>query len=318
MLDTHNYFDRTAAIDWPAMPTALAKGHSLVQGASQENWKAYRDNENIRRVVSAYFEKLDSYLAAQKPAVKPAQKPAPKAGSAKAKSARTRTASPKKQKAAPAPKAAAKAKAKPVPPKDSATPVELIGTDVQFIRRYVAMHGKVKSQAQVLSLLHALQKAILERRIRKESPYAKEIGQVQDQLILLYEKMGDMAEVLIEAERLKKYRQIATSQANMPSINLLKAYVRLNGKKGVQDKAQKLVAQMRKAVHTARITKEDPYAAKLNQAFTTLVEYAATGSEAALHIHKTELNGLMGILAGAAGGKKKARTRPLPKKVGLW
>jgi hypothetical protein len=44
------------------------------------------------------------------------------------------------------------------------------------------MDGKVKSQAQVLTLIHSLQKAILERRIRKTSPYAAEIKTMQEQL----------------------------------------------------------------------------------------------------------------------------------------
>jgi hypothetical protein len=59
------------------------------------------------------------------------------------------------------------------------TPVESIDTDVQFIRRYAAMHGKVRTEAQILTLIHSLQKAILDRKIRKESPYAKEIAQIQ-------------------------------------------------------------------------------------------------------------------------------------------
>ena len=187
---------------------------------------------------------------------------------------------------------------------------------MQFIRRYVAMHGKTRNQAQVLSLIHALQRAILERRIRKESPYAKEINQMQEQLIRLYEKMGDMAQVQLEAKALARFREIADSQANMPSINLLKAYVQLNGKKGVHDKAQKLVARMRKAAQSARITKEDKYAARLNQAFATLVEYTQSNSEAALHIHQAELNGLMGILAGPRSYKKKALKAPMMRH--LW
>jgi hypothetical protein len=64
----------------------------------------------------------------------------------------------------------------------------MLDTDVQFIRRYTLMDGKVKTQAQVLTLIHSLQKAILERRIRKTSPYAAEIKTMQEQLIKLYEK----------------------------------------------------------------------------------------------------------------------------------
>jgi len=177
------------------------------------------------------------------------------------------------------------------------------------------MHGKVKTQAQVLTLIHSLQKAILERRIRKSSPYAAEIGKMQDQLIRLYEKMGDAAEVQIEAKSLKRYQEIAGSQSNMLSTMLLKAYVSLNGKRDVQDKAGRLVARMKKAVQSGKITKTDKYAEQLNKAFATMAEYVERKS-GTLTIRQAELSGLMGVLSGPAG-KKKARTRTARRKS-LW
>ena len=72
MLNTINYFQKVSNIDWNTVPEALAKGHRLAEGASQNNWGPYRSNENIKRVVDAYMLKLDEYLA-QKP-VKPVAK----------------------------------------------------------------------------------------------------------------------------------------------------------------------------------------------------------------------------------------------------
>jgi hypothetical protein len=60
------------------------------------------------------------------------------------------------------PKEAAKPKAKPQP-QYKTTQVERIDSEVGFIRRYAAMDGKFRTQA--LTLLHCLQKAILEWRI---------------------------------------------------------------------------------------------------------------------------------------------------------
>lgn len=62
MLNTNNYFQKAQDIDWDSLPEALAKGHKLVQGASQNNWAAYNSNENIKRVVDAFFVKLNEYL----------------------------------------------------------------------------------------------------------------------------------------------------------------------------------------------------------------------------------------------------------------
>lgn len=62
MLNTTTYFQKAQSINWDTIPEALAKGHKLVEGASQNNWAAYNANENIKRVVDAYFQKLDDYL----------------------------------------------------------------------------------------------------------------------------------------------------------------------------------------------------------------------------------------------------------------
>lgn len=287
MLNTNNYFQKSQSIDWESLPEALSKGNKLVEGASQNNWAAYNSNENIKRVVDAYFQKLSDYLDKNPSA--PTQKSMP----AKVVKAVPKTASPAKP--APATKKAPEKKAAAEKEEYDSEDVEHIDTDVQFIKRYATMHGKVKSQAQILTLIHSLQKAILERRIKKDSPYAKEIELMQNQLIGCYEKMGDMAEIKIDSKNLKRYLQIAHSQEGMLSVALLKAYVALNGKRDVKDKAERLFNRIKKAVEQGKITKSDKYANKLNEAFGTLKNYI-DGNPALLTINKTQLNGLMGIL----------------------
>ena len=287
MLNTNNYFQKSQSIDWESLPEALSKGNKLVEGASQNNWAAYNSNENIKRVVDAYFQKLSDYLDKNPSA--PAQKSMP----AKVVKVEPKTAS--QAKPAPAPKKAPEKKAAAEKEEYDSEDVEHIDTDVQFIKRYATMHGKVKSQAQILTLIHSLQKAILERRIKKDSPYAKEIEMMQNQLIGCYEKMGDMAEIKIDSKNLKRYLQIAHSQEGMLSVALLKAYVALNGKRDIKDKAERLFNRIKKAVEQGKITKSDKYANKLNEAFGTLKNYI-DGNPAMLTINKTQLNGLMGIL----------------------
>ena len=287
MLNTNNYFQKSQSIDWESLPEALSKGNKLVEGASQNNWAAYNSNENIKRVVDAYFQKLSDYLDKNPSA--PTQKSMP----AKVVKAEPKTASPAKP--APAQKKVPEKKAAAEKEEYDSEDVEHIDTDVQFIKRYATMHGKVKSQAQILTLIHSLQKAILERRIKKDSPYAKEIELMQNQLIGCYEKMEDMAEIKIDSKNLKRYLQIAHSQEGMLSVALLKAYVALNGKRDIKDKAERLFNRIKKAVEQGKITKSDKYANKLNEAFGTLKNYI-DGNPAMLTINKTQLNGLMGIL----------------------
>jgi hypothetical protein len=90
MLNTNNYFQKSQSIDWESLPEALSKGNKLVEGASQNNWAAYNSNENIKRVVDAYFQKLSDYLDKNPSA--PTQKSMP----AKVVKAEPKTASPAK------------------------------------------------------------------------------------------------------------------------------------------------------------------------------------------------------------------------------
>jgi ElaB/YqjD/DUF883 family membrane-anchored ribosome-binding protein len=313
MFNTANYFEKTRDIDWASMPEALSKGHTLVTGAADNDWEGYKSNDTVRRVVEAYFTKLRDYLATQKPAAAmttPAKTlPAAAKKTAPAKKAKP-AAKAKTAKPATGKKAAAKPKVK-AKPQYNTTPVERIDSEVAFIRRYAAMNGKVKTQAQVLTLLHGLQKAILERRITKDSPYAKEIKLMQSQLIGLYEKMGDAAEIQIEPKNLKRYQEIAYSQSNMTSVLLLKAYIALNGKKQVKEKAERLISRMRKLVQSGKITKEDRYVEQLNQAFVNLNEYVKN-NPSMLTISRSELNGIKTLLGSSAAYQKKKATRRLP------
>lgn len=90
---------------------------------------------------------------------------------------------------------------------------------------------------------------------------------MQDQLIKVYEKMGEMAEIKIDSKNLKRCLEIANSQEGMISIALLKAYVGLNGKRGIKDKAESLLKRIQKAVKNGKVAKSDKYASKLNDAY---------------------------------------------------
>ena len=130
MLTTKNYFSEIKDIDWASMPEALSKGHNLVVGSSQNNWSAYNTNENIKRVVDAYFSKLGDYLKKNTPAK------ATKALPEKA----TKTASKTAHK--PQEKPANKPKPQPTPTAEdedednqAATPIHSSDTDVQVLKQ---------------------------------------------------------------------------------------------------------------------------------------------------------------------------------------
>lgn len=200
MITINSYSKDIQNINWAEMPEALAKGNKLVEGASQNNWSAYNSNENIKRVVDAYLDKLNQFLEKNKTV--PTEKKLPSKAKSETKQTKSKstTTQPRKlnsqrlrSRISPFSNGSSKfvvsdeqnrkfanekfnsieeAKqfmvdnemvlVKVVQHDDEveneSEEVERIDTDVQFIKRYAGMHGKVKSQAQILSLLHSLRK----------------------------------------------------------------------------------------------------------------------------------------------------------------
>ena len=164
--------------------------------------------------------------------------------------------------------------------------VEKTSLAVDFIKRYANLNGKIKTKKQVLSLLGGLQKAILERRIRKTDEHAETITHIQDELIRLCN--GMRGSVKIEFSNVEKYKSIGNSEAQMIAIKLLKRYVNLQGKEGVDDKIMNLLKQMQKAL--VGMDSSNKYFTKLEAAVDNL-----SNTSGKLKISIQELNGLKGI-----------------------
>jgi hypothetical protein len=114
--------------------------------------------------------------------------------------------------------------------------------EISFIRRFTLLNGKVVTKRRLLTLLSSLQKAMLEKRVRKTSVYAKDLMYIQNQLIKVIEKMDERVEITIAAKTLEKYKNITSSQRIRESIALLKRYLSLHGKTDVEEKAERLKA----------------------------------------------------------------------------
>lgn len=328
MITIDNYFEISRNIDFDKLPIALKNGDKLTKGASPNNWSAYNSNENIKRVVDAYMQKLDDYLEKNPPA-KPKKEAPAKVKTEKAKSERKLNYKGLKVEIRPASKNSIMfivwdvktdqkfanekfssiedaqrfiednemllVQPKKKKEETNATQVEKVDLEVQFIKRYVGMDGKVKTQDEILRFLGSLQKAILEKRIRKTSPFASEIEHIQNQLIKCYEKMGESIEITIDKKTIEKYTAIAGSQKAMISVSYIKQYISLHGKKNVKEKAQALLAKIKKAVDKHKVTKDDPYADRLQKLFNSLNDYIQ-GNSTVPQISKSELNGLMGLV----------------------
>lgn len=282
MITTDNYLETSRSIDFDKLPVALKNGDKLTRGAAPNNWSAYNSNENIKRVIDAYMQKLEEYL----------QK------NPQEKTVKAEPAQPKAQKAKLEPRSKQTPKEKPAASsRKEPEQVEKVIPEVQFIKRYVAMHGKTKTQDEILRFLDSLQKAILEKRIRKTSQYAKEIEKIQSQLIKCYEQMGEAIEITIEKKSLENLTTIAESQKPMLSVSFIRQYISLHGKKNVKDKAKALLAKIHKAAEAQKVRKTDPYADRLTKLYNSLSDYIS-GKTPAPQISESQLNGFMGLLGG--------------------
>ncbi|MHB8260476.1 MAG: P-loop NTPase family protein [Bacteroidia bacterium] len=314
MITTQNYYTEINHIGASTLPPALLKSHELVNKITQDgaSWETYKANATIKRVIDLYLDKLNTFEAHQ--VTKPTE-------------TKSKTNEPvaKKQAATKSVKSAKEKKVKEVKKKkeDTAIGVEAIEDELKFIKRFVLMDGKTKSPEQVLHFLDALQKAIIERRIRKTSRYASEIKLIQEKLVELYNRMTEATTIHLKPETMQQMTTLVKTEKVMPSINFMKRYVRLQGKTGVEAKVKKLLDDLRKAVKNGTLTKADKYADKVNAMYKHITEVLDdTKKHVALDISKHELNGLMGILndcgckslSGAEDGEDDASHKQLPNK----
>ena len=184
---------------------------------------------------------------------------------------------------------------------DDAKPVERIEEEVRFIKRYIMLHGKSVTIKQVLNLLNGLQRAILERRIRKTSSYAKEVKYMQEKLIGLYNFMRknrkNEMEIELDKKILKEFSEIAGSETVRTSTNYLKRYVGIQGKEIDKEKAQQLIDSMIKAAQKKKISANDPYMNQIEIVFDSLRKFVAKAKKSdRLALHKNALNGIESFL----------------------
>lgn len=176
---------------------------------------------------------------------------------------------------------------------ENSKPFERISEDIKFIKRFIGLHQKNKTKAQLLNFINALQRAILEKRIRKTSTYGTEIMQIQRQLLMAHKTMKDNQQVVIGKDTLLKFTEIVGTARIRTSTQYLKRFVSIQGKTITKDKAAHLLAILLKAIDKGTIPKSDPYYHSTIQIVKSLqqfVKIAKTGET--LQIHDQVLNGL--------------------------
>lgn len=284
MITEKNYFIEIEKIGINRLPDTLRKSHDFVvkSTANGNNWDTYQNNETIRKVVNLYFEKLNQYLKSSEPSTKPHQQAESKTEKQpiKIKKATEKI----KVKSA---KQKSKSQGKP------SRKVEHIREEVKFIKRFVGLHNKIKSPNSILTLIKSLQKAIVQKLIRRTSPLAKEIQAIQDKLVTLYNSMKGDLRIEINEKELTKLVVIAGGEEVFPSINIIKRYIGMQGKEAEHTKIDSFVKQIDSSLSKKKVSEDDPYLDKVRTILNTLKKVKSGDT---ISMAKAELNGLEGIV----------------------
>lgn len=318
-INQSNYYETIEQIGLSALSPALKKGHELIEKVTYGNtdWSRYT---TFKKVMDLQFEALSAFLGSQTSKTKaPGQTPKPPQITQKAAS------STEKEKRTEKPKGSASKRSKTTvpeptdevdeadntnedeteedtPERDSETSeeVEWISPEVGFIRRFAAWHNKTKTKEQIGSFIRSLHKAIAERRIRKTSPYAKQINDIQKELIERFNTKGKPKPFVFTEKQLEALRQAGKAQVLYPSIRFIKTFIGLNGKEITKEKAITLHDRIITAIEKERLSKRDRYFKQIEAILSVLAAFvkgkAKSNAPHTLTVSQAQLNGLEGVL----------------------
>jgi hypothetical protein len=272
MITTKNYFQKTGDIKVSQLPDDLKEAYDFVKEVTENHtsWNYYNLDADIKATVDGYLANLSEFLKDHSSG-KQSEPVIPKPERAKKlKSERN-----------------IKSKSDP-----NLKLVENIRQEVRFIKRFVGLHNKSKSPQQILALIKSLQRAIVQKLIRKTSPLAKYIDKIQEFLISAYEKMKGNSTIELDKANLSKLVAIAGGEKVYPSINIIKRYISLQGKPVDHATFERFSYQIASAL-SRTIMKDDPYADKVQEIYTIIKK---SRNEKKFALTKSELRGLEGIV----------------------
>jgi len=239
ILTPKNYIDLSCQVDFSALPKALNKGHDLAITAFKDKQAAYKANKTVKTVMDHYLCELNEAISQKKPA-----------------------------------KSTNKRKKRSATLKPVMGDVALISEEIRFIRRFLWLDGKTRSKDSIKRLLFSLQKAMVERRIRKNSPYADEIQKIHDQLWeIVVDNQIQSFIVELDPKLKAHYKEIVGSQSVKEAVKLLKRFIPLQGKSDIEEKLIKLHKQAIHLIGEKKIKMDNPYHLRIMQMIEVLEHY---------------------------------------------
>lgn len=283
------------------LPEPIQKWHDFILEATDNlnDWSAYHGDDETKKSIDKYFSKLSDYIINNEKSSSSHSEKKKEASENKMwpnhevqkKKAREKAKKKRSQK----PEASEKVK------NSSARKyVEHITEEVKFIKRYVGLHNRVKRRSSILAFIKALQRSIVQKLIRKTSPFADEIRTMQEKLVDAYNRAkGDELKLSINEEDLSRLVAIAGGEDVYQSIKIIKRYVGLQGREVDPKTLESFSTLIQKSIKSMKVSQDDPYYDNV-KAIQSSLKKLANGNK--VKIGKAELNGLEGILSGCRCG----------------
>ncbi len=290
-----NYYQAIEQIGINHLSPALKEGHALIERVTKQNtdWSKF---QTYKRAIELQFEAV-TILLKNKSETPKASKVIP---TQVTKAKQTPTSKPKL-------KPLKKATVSDDEEIDSEQ-VELISPEVAFIKRFASFNGKTKTNEQIGSFIRSLHKAIAERRIRKTSPHAKLINEIQKELLNRYHAKGNVKSFDFSEKQFLAYKQFSKSEVIYPSIRFIKQFIGINGKEITKEKATALHDRIVSAIEKERLSKKDKYIKHIDHILAVLKKFVKE-SRTTLPISESQLNGLEGILSSCMCQHKTASSK---------
>jgi hypothetical protein len=281
MVTYNNYAETVEKFGYQNLNKSLQQDYDVLKDATSDfsNWNLYHEDKESKHIMDAAFNALSQFMIDKGKSVK-------KEGhSGKGKNSR-------KEKSTAKEKSFGKKKGHFKPEGEPVHFVEHIDEQVKFIRRFVGLHNREKPFNAFLNLLKAIQKAIIQRIVRKTSTYAKQIESIQETLVKICNTGKEAILLQINEPDLPTYVAIAGGEKVYPSIGFIKRYIGMEGKAVEKEKRLTFIKQIDTAIKKGKLD-ADPYLDKVKSIASELKKIKSNST--AIKIANAELNGLKGI-----------------------
>lgn len=264
-----------------------------------ENMDLYGEDATIDEFIDTFISKLNEVLAKKTTTKTTTTKAKAKKTTAKTTTTKTKFTSKKsssistKRKATKTNSKTTSNKRKTTKTTAKANQVNNVDLQISILKSFYLMTNKTVPKSRVLTLYRKIEKAALEKTIRKKGKYAKYIEDISKVLAEELNKGKENITITINEDDKKILKELAYSEKQMVSVRLLKRFAYLIGKEE-KGKAQRLLNAISRAFEKSEVTQNNPYYVELVTAQSLLLKYLETKKP--IKMSQSELNGLGSII----------------------